>query len=267
MPQVFPRGARFADPITFGAVPEGFYRVTIPFFQEGRRTNETKLCYESNTGFQIIAVEKVTGQRYLNEKWSGDADALVGTSIFCNNDFIIGLLDQPGPVDAGGQLADPDDWLKNGGGRGGPRFNNMIEASRIDATDDADENCAAMEGREVIMQVNVDREPEGSEYADKNRIVKFFPLPEEEKPKPAARPTTPAARPAPAAARPAAVARPAAAPAARPAPVRIAAAPARAAAEAMVTCDVCESEGKTAEDSAVPRSGFAKHLRETHPES
>lgn len=279
MAQAYPRGARFADPVVFGAVPAGFYRVALPLFAESRTKAEDKLKYDSNTGMRIEAAVRITDKRYLDEKWAGDEAGLVGMSIFTPNDFIIGLLDSPGPVEAGGQLVDPDDWLKVGQGRGGPLFNNMIEASQIEATDDADENCTLMDGREVIVQVRVERD-QTETYPDKNRIVKFFPVPELDKPVPAAaaRAAAPAARPAPAVARPAsAVARPAAAPAARPAaaPVRTATAPARTAAapaEPMVNCDVCETEGKpgthTYEEGGnlVPRAGFRKHLLEAHPE-
>jgi hypothetical protein len=270
MPQPYPRGARFPDPVVFGAVPGGLYRVTLPLFVEGRTKAEDKLKYDSSTGLHIEAVERITDQRSLAEKWGGDPDALIGMSIFTPNDFIIGLLDQPGPVDAGGQLADPDDWLKTGQGRGGPLFNNMIEASGIDATDDADENCALMEGRQVLVQVRVEKDETGT-YPDKNRIVKFFPVKEASKPAPVARPAPAAARPAAVAPRPAPTpARPVApaarpvAPAARPAAPSRVAAPARAT-EPAVVCDVCESEGKGSIE--VPRSGFAKHLREEHPES
>lgn len=266
MGQSYPRGAKFGDPLVFGAVPAGFYSVTLPLMAEGRTKAEDKLKYDSSTGFHINAVKKITDKRYLDDKWGGDEGALVGMSIFAGNDFIVGLLDQPGPVDAGGQLADPDDWLKSPGGK---LFNNMLESSMVDATDDADENCALMEGREVVVQVRVERD-QTETYPDKNRIVKFFPIEAERsaprasapaRPAPLARPASAAAaRPAPAPARPAAVARPAAAPA-RPA------APARAAISNPVTCDVCESEGKTAEESVVERSQFAKHLREVHPES
>ena len=281
MAQTFPRGARFADPVVFGAVPAGFYRVTLPFFMESRTKSEDKLKYDSNIGLRIEAVKRITDPRYLAEKWGGDESGLVGMSIFTPNDFIIGLLDSPGPVEAGGQLADPDDWLKTGQGRGGPLFNNMIEASMIDATDDADENCALMEGRSAIVQVRVEREPEGSQYPDKNRIVKFYPVEDEQPARAAAppRPVAPAARPAapvrtaPAPARPVApVARPAApAPApARPAPTRAATPPTHA---ELITCDVCELEQRTAgvpyDDGGadVPKNQLGKHIREMHPES
>lgn len=268
--QAFPRGARFPDPVTFGAVPglNSLYRVVLPLFEEGRTNDQSKLKYDSNLGLRIVGVEKMLDKRYLDEHYGGDESALIGMSIFAHNDFIIGL------VDGDGQLADPDDWTRTGGGRGGPLFNNMIEAAGVEG-DDVDDICAQMEGREVIVAVRIERDPAGT-YPDKNRLVKFYPVAQEPV-KPAPRPAAPApaARPAPApsaargvaaAARPAPAPapRPAAAPAARPAAARPA--PAATAAQ-LYPCDICVSDGVPEAEAMFPRSEIAKHLREAHPEA
>lgn len=276
--QAFPRGARFPDPVTFGAVPglNSLYRVVLPLFEEGRTNDESKLKYDSNLGLRIVGVEKMLDKRYLDEHYGGDESALVGMSIFAHNDFIIGLLDQPGPVSAGGQLADPDDWTRTGGGRGGPLFNNMIEAAGVEG-DDVDDICAQMEGREVIVAVRIEKDQSGT-YPDKNRLVKFYPVPQEPAkpaPRPAAAAPAPAARPAPApsaARNVAAAARPAPTPASRPAPAPAArpaaARPAPAATAAQLyPCDICISDGVNEAEAMYPRSEIAKHLREAHPEA
>lgn len=262
MAQTFPRGAKFADPVTFGAVPGlgSLYRVELPRFEEGRTNDQSKLKYSSNLGLRIVAVEKINDQRYLDDHFGGDAAALVGMSISAQNDFIIGA------VDADGQLADPEDWLKTGGGRGGPLFNNMIEASGGVESDDMDEICEALEGRRVIVAVRIEADP-NKVYPDKNRIMKFYPAPELMKP--AARPApAAAARPAPAPSPSRAVAtaaRPAAAPA-RPAPAPAARPAAKPSGRPPVVCEICVSDGVPEAEAQIPALEFSKHLETAHPE-
>jgi hypothetical protein len=265
MGQTYPRGAKFEQPLAFGAVPAGLYHVVLPLFEEGRTNDGAKLKYDSGLGMRIVGVKKI-----LDAKHVADPASLVGMSIYAHNDFVIG------PVDgASGELLDPDDWLKNGAGRGGPRFNNMIEAAGIEPGDDVDEICAALEGREVIVHASVEAGTDngtGGKYPDKNRIVKFYPLSDEARP--AARTTATAAapsRPAAALARPATPAPSASrqvAAGARPAATATAPArPARAAAPKadLILCDICEADGVAPEEAKFSRADFPTHIREMHP--
>lgn len=171
MAQRFPVGTVPTEPTS--CVPAGSYRVSVPLMAEGTTKAGDKLKYDSSLGFQIIEGEHA------------------GAAVRDTNAFIIGA------IDANGELADPEDWKK----LGGTRLNNLIHAAGGEEAEDVDAMLAGIEGHEVIVYVSVEKDVNGT-YPDKNRIARFYPVPDAApkiapKPVPTAqpRPTLPASRP------------------------------------------------------------------------
>lgn len=228
MPQRFPVGTVPTEPQS-AAVPTGPYRVLLPRLQESTTKDGGKLKYTAGIGFQIIEGE-LSGTALLNH-----------APTF--NDMVIGAIDN------NGELMDPEDWKK----QGGVLLNNMLHAAGVIEQEDVEAMLDEAEGREVIMTVRVEKDTKNDPpYPDKNRIVRFYPVPDAApkiapKPVPAAqpRPTLPASRPGQVSARVAASAAPANGPA------KPTAAPAKAEA---YPCAECEPRND------IPRRAFAKHL-------